>query len=347
MTAWLRTADLPHGSQLWVATVLGVTPRTLQAWVKHNPSERRPGRPRSPAALRWSVLMAVARQRRIEGHEAGRVVMAHALGRGAPRRLIASSLKRLKARWRRDERERLGCRRLSIEVLYRDVLWCQDGTHLGRTDRDEVKAQVGKEAASRLTLVSEVREGSSTAADVIGQLEELRETRGLPLIQGFDNGPENVAGELVEYLAAQQVVVLYNVPRTPQHNARAERGIGELKGQSGLGKGVWLSSVAEGQARLDAAVEVLDRHRLRACLGYRTAEEADRTLRCWYGVVERGSFYAAACSAISKAVLGARTLVARRRAERQAILDVAASFGLVRITRGGVLLPALKREGVL
>lgn len=46
-------------------------------------------------------------------------------------------------------------------------------------------------------------------------------------------------------------------------------------------------------------------------------------------------------------MLGTRTLVGRRRVERKAILDVAASLGLVKITRGGVLLPAPKREGVL
>jgi hypothetical protein len=100
-------------------------------------------------------------------------------------------------------------------------MWCQDGTHLGRTDESEVRAQVGKEAASRLTLVSQVREGANTAADVMAQLEMLRTERGLPLIMGFDNGPENVAAELAAYLADQQVVVLYNVPRTPVAISRA------------------------------------------------------------------------------------------------------------------------------
>ena len=346
MTGWLRTVELAHGRQIWVARLLGVTPRTLQEWIRSDPSLRRPGRPGHAAALRWSVLVAVARQRQVQGHDAGRLVMERALGRGAPRRLIVTSLKRWKGRWRREERERLASRRLSMEVLYRDVLWSQDGTQLGRTDSGPVRAQVSKEAASRGTLLAEARAGASTAADVIRQLEGLRQRRGLPLILGLDNGPENIAAAVDEYLAEQQVVALRNVPRTPEHNARAERGIGELKRQSGLGKGVWLESVAEGQERLDAAWAVLDRHRLRACLGYRTAEEADRTLPGWYRVVDRGSFYAAACSAIAKAVLGTRTLVERRRAERAAILDVAASFGLVRITRGGVLVSPVKREGV-
>jgi transposase InsO family protein len=346
VTAWLRTVELPHGSQQWLAQLLGVTPRTLQEWIKCDPSARRPGRPAAPAALRWSVMRAVARQGRIRGHGAGRLEMAHALRQGTPRRLIVASLKRLKGRWRRDERERLAGGRLSIEVLYRDVLWSQDATHLGRTGRQEVRAQVCKEAASRRTLLARAQAGASCAADVIGQLEELRVERGLPLILAMDNGPENIAQEVEAYAARQQVVLLYNVPRTPQHNARAERGIGELKQESGLGKGVRLGSVQEAQARLDAARERLDRHRLRACLGYVTAEQADRTLPCWYGVVDRGSFYAAVCSATEQAVLGARTLVERRRAERKAILGVVASLGVIRITRGGVLLSAVKCEGV-
>ena len=67
----------------------------------------------------------------------------------------------------------------------------------------------------------------------------------------------------------------------------------------------------------------------------------------WYGLVDRGSFYAAACSAIRQAVPGACTLRERRKAERMAILAVAASFGLVEITRGGVPLNMCKHEGVL
>lgn len=347
VTAWLRTVELPHGSQLWLARVLDVTVRTLQEWVKHDPSARRPGRPSAPAAARWSALRAVARVGKAQGHSAGRLVLERALGKGTPRRLIEASLRRWKPRWRRAERERLAARRLSLEVLYRDVLWSLDGTHLGRTEAAEVRAEVAKEAASRRTLLAEAGPGAGTAGAVIGQLEALRRQRGLPLIAAMDNGPENVAAEVAAYLAAHQVVVLYNVPRTPQHNARAERGIGELKQESGLGKGVRLADIPEAQERLEAARDRLDSHRLRACLGWRTAEEADRTVPCWYTAVDRGAFHAAACSALANAVLGTRTLVARRRAERKAILDVAASFGVIRITRGGVLLPAAKREGVL
>ena len=91
----------------------------------------------------------------------------------------------------------------------------------------------------------------------------------------------------------------------------------------------------------------LEGGRLRVSQGWRTAEQADRTLPCWYAVVDRGTFHAAACSAIREAVLGTSTLVARRRAERKAILDVAASYGVLKITRGGVPLPAVKREGGL
>jgi len=347
VSAWLRARPLPYGLQVWVEGRLDVSPRTVQGWVAHDPSERRPGRPAAGPRERWSALRAVARASREKGQSAGRLVIERALEPRQPRRLIVTSLARWKARWRREEREQLLAHRTSVQVLYRDVLWSQDGTHLGRTEDGAVHAQVSKEGASRGTLRAQARQGANTGADVVSQLEALRVARGLPLILGLDNGPENIAAAVEAYLARHQVVALYNVPRTPQHNARAERGIGELKRESGLGKGVRLASVGEAQQQLDMASERLTRRRLRACLGWCTAEQADRTLPCWYGVVDRGRFYAAACSAIRQAVLGTKTLVQRRRAERKAILDLAASVGLVRVTRGGVLLAPAKREGVL
>ena len=272
VTAWLRATRLPHGLQVRVAGQLDVSPRTLQWWIAHDPCERRPGRPAAGPRERWSALRAVARASREQGHSAGRQVIERALGERQPRRLIVTSLARWKARWRREERERLWAHRTSVEVLYRDVLWSQDGTHLGRTDDSAVSGQVLNEAASRSTLRAQARAGASCASDVLQPLERLRLTRGLPLILALDNGPENIAAVIEAYLAQHQVVALYNVPRTPQHNARAERGIGELKRESGLGKGVRLGSVLEAQQQLDTASERLNRRRVRPEKSERTAD---------------------------------------------------------------------------
>jgi hypothetical protein len=103
----------------------------------------------------------------------------------------------------------------------------------------------------------------------------------------------------------------------PARHRRAEAG-------ERAGKGVRLVGEREAQSRLDAARVRLDSWRQRARLGWRTAAQADSSARSWYGLVERRSFHSAACSAISPAVLGARTLRERRKAERKAILDVAA-----------------------
>lgn len=342
---WLASGLLPHGGQHWVAQALGVTPRTLQEWMRRSPAAHEAGRPAHTARERWAALRAVARACREQGRSAGWRVIVATLA--LPRRLIVEALRRWKLRWRLRERRRREVNRLSVTVNRRDVLWSQDSTHLGRAGGHEVKAQVVKEAASGKTLLADVKVGASTSSDVLVELEALRTSRGLPLIWATDNGPEYVAGEVNEYLARQQVVALHNEPHTPEHNARAERGIGELKQESGLGKGVGLSSERAARVQLEAARERLDGRRLRARLGWRTAAQADSSARSWYGLVDRGSFYAAACSAIRQAVLGACTLRARRKAERKAILDVAASFGLVEITRGGVPLNMCKREGVL
>jgi transposase InsO family protein len=343
---WLSTVVLPHGGQVWVAGLLGLTPRTLQEWMRQMAPAREPGRPAHTASERWQALLVVARACREQGEGVGWRVLKQLLT--LPRRLIVEALGRWKLRWRRRDRRRKAVNRLSLRVEARDVLWSQDSTQVGRVGNRKVKAQVVKEAASGRTLLALVEAQPSTGSDVVAQLHELKQQRGrLPLIWATDNGPEYISREVETWLAAEQVVALRNVPRTPEHNARAERGIGELKRESGLGNSVRLSSPAEAQERLQVARRRLDARRVRERLGWRTAEQADSSAKGWYGLVRRRSFYAAACSAIGKAVLGARTLVERRKAERKAILQTAASFGLVTITRGGVLLDAGKREGVL
>lgn len=142
------------------------------------------------------------------------------------------------------------------------------------------------------------------------------------------------------------MVHLLSLPHTPQHNAWVERGHGELKAESGLGKGVVLSNVDEARTRLLAARERLDEHRLRARLGARTAAEIDRSLPSWEGVLDRRAFYDAVCRSRQRAVLGTVGARARRLAEREATWRVLESYGLVRRSRGGAPLPSREAEGI-
>ena len=91
------------------------------------------------------------------------------------------------------------------------------------------------------------------------------------------------------WCSARGVVPLYNLPRTPQHNAAAEHGMRELKEESLLGKGV-LRDARGARARLVAARDKLDGKRLRATLGWWTAVQADAEAPHWSALCRREDF---------------------------------------------------------
>lgn len=64
----------------------------------------------------------------------------------------------------------------------------------------------------------------------------------------------------------------------------------------------------------------------------------------WYRLVDRGTFYAAACAAVARAVEGIEDPRARRMAARNAQLDTLEAFHLIRRTRGRVRYPDPKTE---
>ena len=64
----------------------------------------------------------------------------------------------------------------------------------------------------------------------------------------------------------------------PQHNGWAKRRHGELKAESGLGRGVVPDCVEEVAVHLAAARDRLNNHRLQSRLGCRAAAEIDRML---------------------------------------------------------------------
>ena len=164
----------------------------------------------------------------------------------------------------------------------------------------------------------------------------------LPSVFCSDNGPENVNHEVGGWLEAHKVIHLKNLPYTPQHNAWSERGMGELKGAVELGKGAVFRSHEEAAALLDLAWRRVDRETPRKVLSWRTREVAYEGMATCYTPSSHAGFYRTARSAVEKAVRGASTARARRRAERGAIYATLDGYGLVKRTRGGVPLEASK-----
>jgi len=345
VTTLLREVTLRRGERTRLAALIGVSTRTLRSWERQDASAMGPGRPPHTERARWRALRAVSRQCRIDGKTAGWREVDEQLPE-QPTRLVQESVRRVKARRRREAERHRAAQRVHVEVLKRDVLWSQDGTHLGRCQRRAVVAEVIKEVSTMKTLDLAVSIWATRSEDVIARLEALYKTGRLPLVWSTDNGSCYCSQQVEEWLADHWVVHLLSLPHTPQHNAWVERGHGELKAESGLGRGVVLRSVAEATERSLAARERLDEHRLRPRLGARTAADVDRTLASWEGAVDRRSFYEAVCRAREEAVLDGIGARARRRAERDAVWRMLERYKLVIRTRGGAPLPSPEAEGI-
>ena len=137
------------------------------------------------------------------------------------------------------------------------------------------------------------------------------------------------------------------MPRTPQHNAWAERAIGELKEQARAERTPReVGVLACWQARLDRARGRLNENRLRASRGFRSAEQLDKLGNPGRLEMLRRSFYTSTCEASERAVQGAQGARARRFAGRQAIFDTMEQFGLITQTRGDARVQAVLCERI-
>lgn len=94
-------------------------------------------------------------------------------------------------------------------------------------------------------------------------------------------------------------------------------------------------NVAEVGGRISAAIDHLNRNRLRPSRGWKTSMDLDEEGPSAEDLVDRACFWNAVYTAVQKAVRGLKKGRARRMAERSATLQVMADYKLIKWTRGG------------
>lgn len=308
--------------------------RTIHNWL-HSPGGRS-GRPARSRTQRRRAFRAVVKACKSLGWSAGWRKIHPALEGRVPVRLVQECLREAKRLHRLHERRRIGRRRVHVEVLAQNVLWHEDAAHLARTAGGEVQTDVLRDAAAPDAICASVG-GSVTAADAIANLEAAIEAAGgAPLVHATDNGPPYTSGDFEACLKGHRIVHLKNLPHTPQHNARAERLIRDVKEESGLGSGVRLEDADAASVSVAAACRRLER---RAAITRRAVPAP-----VLYTVEQRERFYEAVRRRIATAVLDAPDARAARMAEREAIHAELEDRGLIRRTRGGVDLLSSKPE---
>lgn len=354
--------DRPRWLMEGVSKALDRSIRSLHADMKLAASGVLPrpvGRPAHCRAVRWSAAIQIREQLELQGFTAGWRSVDQALP-GVPTRLVQELVPLCKSRNRARRRREAAARRVSVKVHPRDALWSIDATHLGRAGDEAQQGEVIKDLAT--TRVLGVSLGCvATGEDVVRILEQSKRERGVaPFVLCHDNGKAYCCGLVSRWCAENGVIELVNEPRTPQHNAACERGIGELKDECelgsgcelvGLGERVWVSdakleSTTPWCRDVQAAVQRLNCGRLRGSRGYKTAEQLDRERPSAESWACRESFHQAACSAIADAVRDTQGARARRRATREAIYRTLERFGMVTRTRGGVLIRPEASAGV-
>lgn len=348
-------ARLRRGELELYAEVLDVPARTLRSWREQ--AARRPvmGRPPLSAEAWQAALPAVARAWKRQGRSSGRERVLEELSRmgvEVPMTIVRELLRALKARWRRVQERKRAAERVHVAVHARDVLWTQDASHMGRDQHGKVEALAVKDVAA-VKVVGTAVGGPTRGVDVLALLERIEHERvTLPLVLGMDRGPANREKELLAWLRKRRVLVLFNVPRTPQHNAPIESLWSELKLElDALGElQMPIAEASQGPRSLSEAgaetktghlalcvprlVARLNAQRVRPSRGGYTADELDRLLPRADDLVDRARFYDSACAAIERAVQGITHARARQRAEREAIWRTLEEFGLVTRTRG-------------
>ena len=353
---------LRRGELALHSSVLKVAPRTLRKWRDQDGALPPMGRPRQAEETWRAAVVPVARAWQSQGWSSGRPCVLEALKRAGikiPVTIVRELLRELKARRKRVLVRRRAQEMQHVEVRARDALWSEDATHLGRDEQGKVEALAVKDAGTTTSIEQSIG-GPSCGPDVLALLVRAKLVRGaLPLVLGVDNGPANKNELVLSWLRSERVIVLWNVPHTPQHNPWAESFNGELKCElDALGElVVQVADRSEGPVSLsEPGVSATKRH-FRACIprvarllngrvrpsrGGFTAAQLDRILPHAEDLVDRARFYDTACAAIRRAVHGIDDPRARRRAEREAILCTLEQFGLVTRTRGRRPAPCLK-----
>lgn len=354
-----------HGELALVAEILVLEPRTLRKWRAQAGRLPAQGRPRHAQEVWRAAVVPVARAWQNQGWSAGRPRVLEVLekaGLEIPVTIVRGLLKELKARRRRYLARKRAALQKHVRVRARDAAWSADATHLGRDEHGKVEALAVKDAGTTTSIVQSIG-GAARGADVLLLLQRAKLVRGrLPLVLGMDNGPANKNELVCSYLAAERVIVLWNVPHTPEHNAPIESHFGELKrelealdelvapvpdpseapvcsSEAGVS-----STRAHFQRCVPRLARRLNEQRLRTSRGGFTAAQLDRILPHAEDLVSRDRFYDTACAAIRSAVQGIENARARRRAEREAILCTLEQFGLVTRTRGRRPAPCSKAE---
>ena len=308
-----------RGIVTYFAERLEVTPQTLRNWRRQAVMPERPtiGRPCHSEARRQEVDRLVAIEMERQGNPGWRPIAA-ALPY-LPVRLVQASVAAIKKCRRKTVREKLAANRTTTEVLAREAVWTIDGTQSKDEWDERLFSQAVKDRGS-LSYRAVESGVPSTAGDVVGILSAQE---GLPLVLGSDNDKIYCGTETSAWLAANKIVHLRSLPRTPQHNGAMEVAIRFLKEAAKLNGGT-----------LQETAKQMNAYRLHGSKGYKTSTVLDAELPVAYHKVSRDVFYEKCMTRLSRVREAPMEWRVRRLVEREVIYATLEEYELIKRTGG-------------
>lgn len=337
------------------------------------PPRRKPGRPPLTAEKCAQALKLVEAEWLRQGTSTGEDLIYHALQSTVSRMLVRKYLKELKLAKRNRHEAYLRAHRHTVQACARDAMWSADATELERAPKNPTdagktndlvhvhgckesiqkkrkslssprKSPLHNSAIVQADMIRDVATTSvlrarvgppATAEELIHHFDAAAAERGTyPFVLVVDNGPAQTAQKFKSHLAEKKVIMLFSLPRTPQHNPWAERTNREVKEEAEFYEGDPPVGIHLCTLRVDTAYKRLNNFRLRKSRNYKTATQLDLEMPSASDIVARDLFFSTACAAIAKAVAGCSKVRERRRAEREAIYATLESFGLIKRWRG-------------
>lgn len=316
-----------------MARALGVSERTLREWGRRT-EVRRLGRPRT----KRGKIRAVIRTLRSAWGAMTAGMEPSAPGPGVPslrarcpevsrylaEKFVAARKRRAGRMARRDAK----AAKKSVVVPAAGAVVTLDGFFVGQEEGRWIEAHIFRDRWALWYLADLVGVGIDSRVLTPTILEVLDRTGAFAL--QLDGDPRYRVKGLLRALRRRRVMLYLSEPRTPQHNPVAEQGMRELRAFLPEGG---VSSVEEAASRIARAFLTLNRERPRPSRSGLTSEALYALPRVEIDREEVYRLYVTLKRRFRREA--ARTLRARRRADRRAVEAALAAFGLAQVSIGG------------
>jgi transposase InsO family protein len=278
-------------------------------------------------------MILVARELKRQGYPGSSAIAIQLKGK-VQLRLIRKYVTEIKERRRLRKLEEIKLHQTRVEVKAVNVIWTQDGTHLGRKNRKAVEAQIIKDRGSK-KIIGAVTGQAANGNEIVQTLDLLKEQRGLPLVWMTDNGAAYCNKEVREYVEREKIIHVRSLPRTPQHNGAAEVMMREIKNDCLLGKKTVLDCEKEAHARIVNSIEKINKNRKRMSLSFKSSDEMDEEMRMNGKTINRELFYEEYCSEL-KSIVNVQSAREKRIKEREIVMCLLEKHEMILRKRSGL-----------